>query len=258
MIIKIDHKNTPPFYITPEDITFRMRYHSWLEDLDSGHHPMLDAVIPNLENEAIYRLKKELPDLAEQEPRPTTLEEMEDRRLWWLNEAMQNCDKFQPVGRAGEHLTAVGQAAVNVLIVASELRVAIEYKQSEKAAALGMLLICEALQGGLWMDFSSIQEARSKAYEKGIGNQSENTEKVKKAAITFARKQWTENQNLRIGEVSNLFLAHLREHKSKLPTLEAFPKIDTIKGWFKEANETGRLAIPATAQRRGRPPKESK
>ena len=50
-------------------------------------------------------------------------------------------------------------------------------------------------------------------------------------------------------------LAHLRSIKSALPSLDSFPKIETIKGWLRKAAEEGKLNIPEAAQRGGRLPK---
>ena len=95
MLESINTKAVLQFYVSARDITWRMRY-SWIEELDNGHNPMIEIVIPYLEMEAISRLKKELPELAHEWP--ALADGFELVRLWWLNEAMQNCDTHAPIG----------------------------------------------------------------------------------------------------------------------------------------------------------------
>ena len=249
MLEEINTKSIMPFYVSPEDIAWRMR-DAWIEDIENGHSPMVERLIPYLEMEAIYRLKKELPDLADEWP-PLS-DGFESMRLWWLNEALQNCDRHDPIGVAGQHLSGIGQAAVNVLVVASELREAINHKHTEKSASLGMLLICELIKGGLYVELSPLKKARESAYKNGIGIQVKDFKLARKGSIELAKKLWGKNPNLRIGEVANEILKSIQENKNKFPNLQAFPTANTIKEWIKKAAREGALSMPEGAQKRGR------
>ena len=255
MLESINTKTAPPFYVSAEDITWRMR-HSWIEDLDNGYNPMIERVIPYLEMESIYRLKKELPELAHEWP--ALADAFESVRSWWLNEALQNCDTHTPIGKAGEHLSAIGQAAVNVLMAASELRDAINCKHAEKSAALGMLLICEAIAGGFSMEFSSLKNARENAYKNGAGDQADDFKIARRASIELAGRLWKEKPDLRIGEVAEEIGKRIEENKSKFLKLKTFPKVNTIKTWLREAAKGGKLAMPEGAQKHGRAAKKDK
>lgn len=249
----IDMTTIWPFHVYPDEIAWRLR-ESWLEHANNNGSPIIETLIPYLEMEAIFRLKMEMPNLKDESP--PLKDGFEAMRLWWLNEALQNCDSHNPIGKAGNHLSVIGQAAVNVLIAASELRDAIHYKHAEKSVALGMLLICEAIAGGYWIELSALRTARENAYENGIGLESNDFHIARTASIKIAKQIWEEKPNLRIGEVVEEILSAIKTNASKFPSLEAFPKEKTIKTWLKEAAKAGRLAMPAGAQRRGRPPKE--
>lgn len=243
------------FDITPADITERMRY-SWLEDLEAGSSPMLESVIPFIEAEAIKRLEKELINLKDEAPSRNA--DFYEFRRWWLNEAYHNCSNYSPIGLAGDHLSTIGQISVNILVTAAELREAIDNNNAEKSAALGMLLICEAIAGGHSIEIDRMQASKEKSYKNGAGIQSKDFNAARRVSIELAGRLWKANQNLRIGEVATEILDSLKKNASKFPTLEAFPKGDTIKTWLKEAAKAGKLTMPAGAQRRGRATKTSK
>lgn len=247
-----DSEKTAQFDIGPEDITWRMRY-SWLNDLDNGASPMIESVLPHFESEAIKRLETELTNLKHEAPQRR--DGFDAWRAWWLNEALHNCDGHDPIGLAGGHLSVVGQAAVNILMVASELRDAIHYERSEKSAALGMLLISEALTGGYSIELSSLQHARKKAYQKGVGNQAKDFGTARSTSVNWAGQIWKKKPALRIGEVAKMILEKFKENPKLLPNLEAFPKPGTIKNWLKKAHAEGKLTMPEGAQAHGRAPK---
>jgi len=249
MLEEINMKSIVPFYVSPEDISWGMR-DGWIEDIENGHSPMFERLLPYFEMEAVYRLKKELPELAHEWP--ALADGFESWRLWWLNEALQNCDSHDPIGVAGQHLSGIGQAAVNVLVVASELREAINHKHAEKSASLGMLLICEVMEGGLYAELSPLKKARESAYKNGIGIQVKDFKLARKGSIELAKKLWKENPNLRIGEVAKEILKRIQENKNKFPNLQAFPTVNTIKEWIKKAAREGALSMPEGAQKRGR------
>lgn len=249
---KIKSDVIKPFDVAPEDITWRMRY-SWLEDMQAGGSPVIESVLPYLETEAAKRLASELVELNCDAPKMS--DGYEEWIQYWKNEALHNCDSHSPIGRAGSHLSEVAQAATNLLMTSSELRDAIHYKHSEKSAALGMLLICEALTGGYSIALTSLQNSRKKSYEKGIGGQVKDFTKARNASVHLANRLWEENPDLRIGNVANAILVRMQNNRSEFPTLEAFPKVETIKAWLKEASAAGKLAMPEGAQKRGRLPK---
>ena len=142
------------FPIEPNDISWRMRG-GWLEDIQNGHDVFLQPIIPYFEREAISRLEKEL--CTFKTDAPDIRDGYEDWRLYWLNEALQNCQTHSPISEAGEHLSQVGKAAVNVLMTCSALRHALEANKAREAAALSMLLICEVFAGGPSIKYEATQ-----------------------------------------------------------------------------------------------------
>lgn len=246
------------FSVTAEDIVWRMR-DDWLGDIEAGHSIMMETIIPYLEREAVGRFVNEW---TIQHDVPNIRDGYEDWRTWWLNEASHNCDTHSPIGRAGKHLSQIGQSAVNILMTASALRDAIEGNKAQEAAALGMLLICEAIAAGeslkgdaAQMAHETILAERDAAYKKTIGTESRDQAIARAASITAATKMWMDDPNKRIGEVALEIHKRLLNKLDVLTTLNFAPAADTIRGWLKAAAKDGKLNIPAAAQRRGRSPK---
>jgi hypothetical protein len=241
------HQNPAPFDITPEEIILRMRNY-WLDSIEKGSPQFIESVLPYLEMRAVEKLEQEL-EISRGEA-PDRLASIEAWRGWWLNEVEHNCDNSAPIRRAGEHLSAVAQAAVHVLVLGSELRDAIELKKAEKSAALAMLLMCEIMQGGLFTAYEKAHETQKKRHAKGIGSEAKDMAVLKKAAVDFAQKEWQFNPEKRIGEVADEFLIKAKPLARQLPNLMAWPKPLTVKTWIRN----GVTDIPRGAQRRGRPP----
>lgn len=244
------------FSVTPDEIIWRMR-DVWLTDIKRGHNIMLEVILPYLEREAMSRFEKEW--VIQNGPLPDLLAERDGNRMWWLNEASHNCTVHSPVGLAGDHLSAIGQTAVNILMASSALRDALAANKSQEAAALSMLLICEAMAGGYSIELESakstadaIKAAQRQAYESGAGKGHQSLQLARRASIDFAKKTWQKQPEMRIGEMADEILQRLKEHKDKFPSLESFPKVETIKTWLRDAGADKSLKIPEAAQKRGR------
>lgn len=244
----INLSGTLPFYISANDISWRIR-ERWIEEIDSGHNPLIDTVIPYFEREAIFRLKRELPELAGEWPLEAESDEL---RLWWLNEARQNCGTHGSIWEAGNHLSAIGQASVNILIIASDMRNAINSNLAGKSAALGMLLMCEVISAGFETEPHLLKKIRKDAYKKGLGKQDRDFDLARKASIDMASKIWKENQNMLISDVAKKILEAIKSNGHRFSELEAFPKVGTIKTWLRAAAKADKLLIPSVAQRPGR------
>lgn len=254
-------KNDEVFVIAPAEIAFYLR-ERWIGEIDAGHATVADLVLPYLEDEAIGRFGKEW--TAPKDRRPDKRKDREAWRGWWLNEARHNCDSFSPVPRAGQHLTPIGESAVNLLVIASELRDALETGKAQMACALGMLLISEVIAGGYSIEVEAtaaakvaLERAARKPYDAGIGRHAKDLARAKDACIAAAKVAWMKNKSKRIGTVAEELRRMLIGHLDKLPTLTLadIPGIATVKTWLRDEAKAGKLTIPDGAQRRGRPPK---
>lgn len=262
-LVPILRDQNRPFYINPEEIIDRMHY-TWLRDLDAGHSAILDSLIPHLEMEAVHRFKKEITHAHDWEPKLT--DGYEAWRMFWLNEARHNCKVYNLLGVANDHLSKICQSALNVMLAASALRDAISEGKAEQASALGILLICEAIQGGYSLEFDAMREAKE-ALDKAkknrvhdtIGKQHGDMTKARNACVSKAKQMWNEDQTLRIGRVAEECQAVLLLNIKKLPSMTArdIPDIPTIKNWFKDAAAAKKLTIPEDAQKPGRPKGQS-
>lgn len=250
------------FHVTPDEIICRMR-DGWLTGIENGFTPMIDTVVPYLEMEAVSRFKKEISLCRAWEPKMT--DGYESWRLFWLKEARHNCKFYNPLGVANDHLSTICQAALNVMLAASALRDAIAEGKAEQASALGILLICEAIQGGYSLEYeatlqtnNALQKAKKSAYKKGFGQEQDDMNKARLACIDGAGRRWKENSSILIGTMADDLEARLLQNIEKLPSLDTVPKAKTIKAWLRQAAKDGKLDIPDAAQRRGRPPKAGK
>lgn len=250
--------------IPPDEFSTYLR-ERWIGDIESGAGTISETVLPYLENEAIKRFGNEW--TVPKDWRPDKHADFEGWRLWWLKEARENCSRLHPVPKAGDHLSLAGESAVNLLVVASELRDAISLRRADLACALGMLLVAEVISGGYSIEVNAskeaadvIRNARESAYRKGIGQKSKDLRTAQSACVEAARTLWEKDTTMRIGEVAGSLRRMLLANLSKLPTLTQadLPGTDTIKNWLKTADKSGNLKIPATAQRRGRPRKADK
>lgn len=248
-----------PFFVTPEDILFRVR-EDWLGQMENGFSPILDTLIPYLQVEAIARLKRD-PALDNLPWYPDRRKDGHDAWLgFWLNEAAQNCCFTSSLGEAGEHLTEIGKAAANILVTCDALRTAIASGQAEKASALSILLILESLQGGYAREHDAAQEAiktienaKRGVFERTIGKFTKDLDLAKTATIEVATRTWESHPEHRIGDVAKIVRDTLIDHKNKFSTDFDFPVVETIKGWIRSAGEQGKISIPSGAQARGRP-----
>lgn len=258
-LVPILRDQNRPFYINPEEIIDRMHY-TWLRDLDAGHSAILDSLIPHLEMEAVYRFKKEITHAHDWEPKLT--DGYEAWRMFWMNEARHNCTVYSSLGVANGHLSKICQSALNVMLAASALRDAITEGKAEQASALGILLICEAIQGGYSLEYDAtlqtndaLKKAKDSAYKRGFGQEQDDMNTARLACISGAARRWKENPLIRIGSMADDLEAGLLRNIEKLPSLDTVPKAKTIKGWLRQAAKEGKLTLPEAAQKRGRPPK---
>lgn len=209
-----------------------------------------------IEWDAIKQLAEDRPHLPS---RPKVGDEVgfEAWRALWVNEALHL--------RKNLHPGSTKFAAAEVLVLGSSLRAAIARGEAERAAALGALIMCYAIAAGYAPKMEAIvaagdaiRKARQVAFKNGAGRGAEDMDKARRACLKWAADLWRNDPALRIGEVATKLLASLRQHKEKLPHLDNFPKADTVKAWLREAAAVGKLTIPESAQRRGRPPKSDK
>jgi hypothetical protein len=268
------------FDITPDEILTRMTNY-WLEGIDKGIPQVVTGLLPFLEMRAVDLLEAEL-DILKCEPpdrikvlnpleswwasEPGTdmrtveeierehdakrFEQTEKWRLWWLNEAYQNCDIHSPISRAGNHLSLAGQAAVNVLIIGSELREAIELNKSEKAAALGVMLMSEVMLGGLFTAYEKAHAAQQRQRANFVPSEAREMASLKRTAIRFAQDQWKADTNKKIGEVAADFIQKAAAPAKQKLGLDEMPKLATVKMWLRATP-----GIPKAAQKKGRPQK---
>lgn len=239
------------FRTTPDDINSSARKSASL---------LASTIIPNLECEAIEILiKAEICDEAYYNPPGPN--DGEAWRLFWLNEALHQCENFDSVGEAAEHLGQAQRAAVNVLVSASSLRDALEQGKAEEAATLAMILVSDAVIGGLSIELKELTEKHSSSkrvpYEKGVGKKKADFDRMKAAVIEFAKYAWTSDQSILIGEMASNSVDHVSIKFSEYKTLSKLPENKTVVGWLRQAGKRGELVIPRQAQQGGRPRKKS-
>ncbi|MGA3845167.1 hypothetical protein ACI2S9_16675 [Ralstonia nicotianae] len=251
-----------PFDVEPTDFAWQ-RGAEWLKELDQGYSMVVDSIIPYLERQAALRLCREW-SRGNRKDYPNLSDDYERWRDWWLKEVSQ----YRAEGDAGldgsTALSVVGEAAVNIFIVASQLRFAIAQKQAEKASALGMILVAESLRGGYAltcsaaMDVASaMRSSRYAAFKNGAGKASDDLAMAKAYTEIEAKHIWERDGTLRIGEVAKGVIKGLKLSEKAFSDNFDIPDEPTIKKWIREADKEGRLEIPNGAQRPGRPPRKN-
>lgn len=267
-----EHEDIDPFDQAPDEFAFFIR-DRWLPAIKSGSGGFHDrgySLVPHLERDAIEALADLMPGLPRRpvldtdalpaHVPPDTYDRARERwREVWTSETWFYTDRFD--------LPSKQQAAARILQHSSQLRSAVADGQAEKAAALGMLLAFEAIGGGYALKIEAtnealkvVQRARRTAYRKGVGKKQPALDRSEDACIAAAKNLWSEQPQLRIGEVAKQLRQMLIKNLDKLPSLSLadVPGTDTVKTWLKDASKAGKLAIPSGAQRRGRPTKQSK
>lgn len=243
------------FTATPEEINYSTR---------RSPDDLINTIIPHLENEAIKILIDAgiCPEIYYNPPGPS---DTESWRAFWLNEAIHQCDDFDPVGSSGEHLDQAQRAAVNVLISASCLREFIEHENAGKAAAMAMILVSDAIIGGLSIDLAKTSESLSKsvnakryAYESGLGKRQSVFYKMKDFCLKFAAEKWEAEPNISMGNMANAAIDKLRSTIGTGKAAGDIPGAETVTVWLRSAGKAGTIKVPAEASKPGRPRKSNK
>ncbi|WP_157896745.1 hypothetical protein [Acidovorax carolinensis] len=242
------------FRTTPDDInSFARKSASFLAS----------TIIPHLEHEAIEILiKAGICDEAYYNP-PGPLDG-ERWRLFWLNEALHQCENVNPVGDAGEHLEQAERAAVNVLVSASALRDALDQGNAEEAAALAMILVSDAVMGGLSIDLQETTEkhlaAKRMPYAQGLGKKQSDWEKCKSDCVNYAKEESEKDPSIlisKMAEDAGEYISRNFYKYKELQSAESLPKDGTIVKWLRAAGDTGQITIPPGARKVGKPAKAS-
>lgn len=240
------------FTLTPYDTGWRIR-DTWLRNVDGGLNPVLDEFIPGMEIEAARILRKnEAMTCGEDEP--DRLKDPETWRRWWMNEAHHLSTHYGSTPDADYSLPDVSRHAINVLNSASELRLAMASGDVERTALFTALLTMEALQGGYCLDLEAAKAGLDKREKNGIGKINAQYKTVERQSVDLAKKLWTENPCLRIGQVVQIIFDRIINAKAKGTNIPV-PKDEKIKEWLIKAEKNKFLTIPANARRGGRPKK---
>lgn len=239
------------FEITPSEINTEIR---------KSNSGLIDHIIPRLENEAISILIQ-ANICNEAYYNPPFSDNSDAWRVLWVNEALHQCENFDPVGEAGGHLGQAERAAVNVLVSASSLRDALDQGKAEEAAALAMILVSDATVGGLSVELNEVIEKHNAskriAYQKGLGKKNEDYDRMKQVVIKFAKEGWEKDPSILIRKMASDALDHASLKFSEYKTLNDFPKDNTVVAWLRHSDKSGELDIPSCARRAGRPRKSA-
>lgn len=251
-----------PLLAHPADFAWRPSTQELLTAIDQGYSMVIDSLIPRFESQAAWRLRHEW-STAGCKSYPIQGDDYEEWRDWWLTEVLQYCSRRDVGTDESMPLSTVGQAAINIFIVASHLRLAIEQRQSEKAAYLGIALLAESLLIGYELQHSAAldgitatRRSRRTAYQNGIGKSYEDFEKARFYATSDAKRMWEHDSALKIGEVAKNIIAGLKSRNEEFSENFDIPDEPTVKNWIREAGKRGELEIPSGAQLPGRPPKQ--
>lgn len=274
-----------PFDLPPEDLQFyvRDRWLAQLNDQVSVRPPLDDRLISFLESEAIAALAEIFPQLPAKPVRDTIRPKLGKRAVASAKFSAQaqpaGVDTFETATERWRRMWVVEafhherhahtypkkiEAAMNILIAASRLRSAIDAGDSQRAAALGMLLALEVIGGGYGLEIETkleahevVAKAKKRQFNNTIGKTHEDLEKARLSCIEKAQAMWLATPTLRIGQVAESCREAMLMHRDKFPTLKTqdIPEIEAIKTWFREAAGRGGLKMPPDAQKPGRPRK---
>lgn len=251
-----------PILAHPTDFAWRPSTPELMTGIDQGRSVVVDYVIPLFESQAAWRLRHEWAS-AGHKSYPIQGDDYEQWRDWWLSEVLQYCSEREAATDESTPLSSVGQSAINIFIVASHLRLAIEQGQSEKAAYLGMTLLAESLLIGYELqhsaaleDVTATRRSRRTAYENGIGKSYDDFEKARFYATSEAKRIWERDRTLKIGEVAKNIITGLKSRDEEFSENFDIPDEPAVKKWLREAGKRGELEIPNCAQTPGRPPKQ--
>lgn len=229
----------------PNDLSHHIR-DSAIPHMDVDRQAALDGLVLNIEIMAARILKERFKVSGKDAPNP--LKDLEGWRRFWAIEASHFeslCEPYSPEFHA-----------TNVLLAASGMRAAIHAGNTEKAIALGMYVAAEAMAGGDFMDFERRDMSATQAENKGIGKINADYASLEKAVIIKAKSIWEKYPDKRIGKVIEDIqdLINKRAKQVDMPS----PTNETIKKWLKAAEADGRLLIPESAKKSGRPKKPKK
>lgn len=244
--IKIDAFNE-----TPDEIDWKIR-DNFIPKISEGLTPIQSELIPVLEWEAIRILRKEID--ADPATIPDAHTDPDGWRLWWYNEARYLSYHAGAVPDAFDHLSPAVRHAVNTITAASQLRAAMEAGNVEKVAALSILLAMQVLQGGYSIEHEAAKRIRDKAQQNSILKINKEYASVEAAVIQKASGLWKESPTMRIGEVVKDIAARLMEVGKRRDIPQ--PTDEKIKEWIVDAGNAGKLAIPESARKGGRPKKK--
>jgi hypothetical protein len=139
-----------PLKVYPDEIAFLIA-DRLLPNIEAGEDAITGRLLPYLEHEAIARLRHAG---IQPTPEPDRKHDPETWRMRWVAEA-------QYAERRDWGQDQIGRCAAAVLIAASRLRSLIEQKANpQMIAAISMLLICEAVDGGFTIEFLNTQAQR--------------------------------------------------------------------------------------------------
>ncbi|RZL45922.1 MAG: hypothetical protein EOP74_00195 [Variovorax sp.] len=274
-------EDTEPFDNDPDDF-LHFIHDRWLPSMsDHAGGQVLDyRLIEYLEYEAVNALSDRFPELPSRpildQKRPDGLRPQEaEMRGFASRAAPLGKDTYQAARERWRHLWVVEahhhertshaypkklEAALNILLATSRLRQAIEANQSQRSAALGMVLAFEAIRGGYGRALEAESEAhqillanRNKAHQRGIGKILPDLARAKQICIELAAQRWRDDPSERIGEVVDNCFDDLFKRRAQFSTLSDIPTPATIKGWLKAAAAGAKptLKIPPEAQRPG-------
>jgi len=239
------------FSVDPADFAWRIS-EDWLPLAYSGHSVLEHPFLPYIEREAVSRLSKEA-DVTKQSP-PLLTDGYDDWRLWWLRVAhayiTESCAGLSPVAAA----------AARILVSAARMRAAVDKRDAQVSALLGMQIICEAIAAGyaltVELDAKELAEQpRKTAFANGAGKRADDYTELRRQMIVFAAKRFAELPCPLIGKVAEELwtIINKPETKEKTPDFWDLPNKDTIRDWLKDAAKEGKLCIPPAARKAGRP-----
>lgn len=147
----------PKFQVYPEEIAHTLR-DNFLHNIEAGDDCMTRLMLPHLEHEAIVRLHAAGVGPAVESRKHLWPTDDHVRGLW-VSAARQF-----PYGQDAAGRDRVTWCAAKVLSTAASLRRELgEGGNRQMVAALSMILICEAIEGGFTAEFVEASEERERA-----------------------------------------------------------------------------------------------